>query len=77
MKITVLTFQTLTALLKAERWLTQQAIPHRVEPAPREVTSDCGMAIMLDPARGGEARDLLARHGVGCELHDLEERHDV
>ena len=69
----VLTFETTTALLKAERCLQRHAVPHRLEPVPRSLTSDCGTAIMLHCGLSREARALLERCGVNCALHDLED----
>ncbi len=69
---TFLTFATITTLLKAERWIRQQAIPYRIEPTPRVLTSDCGMAIRLTAGAGCEVRALLENQGVVCQAHELE-----
>ncbi len=73
----VLTFETTTALLKAERCLKRHAVPHRLEPVPRSLTSDCGTAIMLDARLGHEVLALLERSGVSCGLHEMGESYGV
>jgi hypothetical protein len=72
-----LTFETITVLLKAERCLKRHAVPHRLVPAPRRLTSDCGTAIVVEGATGREVYGLLDRNGVRCALHEMEESDGV
>jgi hypothetical protein len=77
MRTSVLTFETTTVLLKAERCLQRHAVPHRLVPAPRRLTSDCGTAIVVEGATGREIHGLLERNGVRCALHEMEESDGV
>ncbi|MGV1100590.1 DUF3343 domain-containing protein [Thiovibrio sp. JS02] len=47
-------------VLKAEKLLKNSGISHDVVPVPREISSDCGMAILFAPESFARVRDILA-----------------
>ena len=44
----LLVFNTIHDVLRAEKALKQHAVSHELIPVPRNLSSDCGMSIILD-----------------------------
>jgi len=55
-------FDSIHYVLKAEKALKKENIPCELIPVPREISSDCGMALAIDESAGGVARERLAEH---------------
>ncbi len=53
----VATFHTTVAAMEMERYCLEHAIPGRLIPTPRQITSDCGLAWSAPP----EAEDTILR----------------
>ncbi|MBF0474809.1 MAG: DUF3343 domain-containing protein [Deltaproteobacteria bacterium] len=51
-------------ILKAEKILKAKEMPHEIVPVPREISSDCGMAILFDCALLTELRRILSEAGI-------------
>ncbi|MBF0549041.1 MAG: DUF3343 domain-containing protein [Deltaproteobacteria bacterium] len=51
-------------ILKAEKILKAKEMPHEIVPVPREISSDCGMAILFDCALLTELRRILSETGI-------------
>ncbi|MBF0497225.1 MAG: DUF3343 domain-containing protein [Deltaproteobacteria bacterium] len=51
-------------ILKAEKILKAKEIPHEIVPVPREISSDCGMAILFDCAFLTELHRILSETGI-------------
>ena len=51
-------------VMKAERVLKERGIPFDTIPVPKEISSDCGMAIMTERSRQGVVTEILK----GAEL---------
>ncbi|MBF0498035.1 MAG: DUF3343 domain-containing protein [Deltaproteobacteria bacterium] len=51
-------------ILKAEKILKAREMPHEIVPVPREISSDCGMAILFDCALLMELRRVLSEMGI-------------
>lgn len=68
----VLTFHTTADAIAMERLCKQMNIPGRLIPAPRELTSDCGIAWSLPPEEAARLDAALTRHPLEiadrCEL---------
>ncbi len=47
-------------VLKAEKLLKNKGITHDVVPVPREISSDCGMALVFACEQFPEVRELLS-----------------
>jgi hypothetical protein len=68
----ILTFESIHAVLKAEKLLKQGEFAHEIVPTPREISSDCGMAIRVSEEIGEKAKTLLVDKGVNTELQKTE-----
>ena len=55
----LLLFQSTHDVILAEKAIRQQGIPRRVIPVPRSVSSQCGMALEIDPADREKVVELL------------------
>ncbi len=49
MNYLILTFQSTHHVLKAERILIAKGIKFDIIPTPKDITSECGMSIRIDP----------------------------
>ena len=63
-KTWILTFESTTQAMAAEKYAMEQNLPGRLIPIPREITSGCGLSWKAVP----EARDeiLTALEKAGC-----------
>ena len=55
-------FESVHQVMKAEKLLKGQGIKIDLIPMPREISSDCGVAIELPPGSKEEAMDFLKEH---------------
>jgi hypothetical protein len=55
----LLLFQSTHDVILAEKAIRQQGIHRRVIPVPRSVSSQCGMALEIDPADREKVVELL------------------
>jgi len=60
----VFIFESVHRVMKAERLLKEKGIKIDLIPVPREISSDCGVAIELAPDSEKEARLLLDNNNV-------------
>ncbi len=60
----VLIFRGTHQVLSAEKHLRREAIPMRLIPVPRRLTSDCGLAIRVPLAARDRARQVLSAAGI-------------
>jgi hypothetical protein len=60
----VLTFHTTAAAMETERACAAAGIPGRLIPAPRQTTSDCGIAWTSDPAERPRLEALAAEKRI-------------
>ena len=49
-------FHSIHRVMKAEKVLKQEGAPILLIPVPRQLTSDCGLAIRFPPPRGSGSR---------------------
>ena len=61
-------FHSIHRVLKAEKLLKQDKIDFLLIPVPRQLTSDCGLALRFSP----EVKDDLLRVLAGAELSPVE-----
>ncbi len=59
MKRVLLTFASIHYVLKAEKLLKGQGISLDMVPVPKEISSDCGMALVLAEEDLPRAKELL------------------
>jgi hypothetical protein len=71
----ILTFDSVHFVMRAEKVLSKRDIKVRLIPTPREISSDCGMAIEIVCEDIEETRKLLKTHD--CRLtgvHNLPQK---
>ncbi len=65
---TVFVFDSIHYVLKAEKILKKEGISCELIPVPREISSDCGMALAAgETAQAVEA--LLSKHSLKFSVH--------
>jgi hypothetical protein len=57
-------FHSIHRVMKAEKILKGAGVPILLIPAPREISSDCGLALRYAPEEAERVRDLLASQGL-------------
>ncbi len=58
--------------VRAESLLVRAGVPCRLIPVPRELSSDCGVCVRLEPADEERALAILAEAGLAIEgVHTL------
>jgi hypothetical protein len=65
----LLVFDSTNVALKTERTLKEAGVPCAVIPTPVEITSDCGISLLLRGAWVEKAKEALA--SAGFEGHSL------
>jgi len=60
----VFLFYTSSAAFQAEKALKDAGLAVKLVPTPRQLSSDCGVALRLDWSEAERARALLAEVGV-------------
>ncbi len=63
----MITFSTTHRVMKAEKVLMAHDIPVRLIPTPRQVSSDCGMAVEVDCSDMTRAKSVLGKEGLPIE----------
>lgn len=46
----VMLFKAVSYVLKAEKILKAEGIPHKIIPVPKHISSDCGVCLRFEPA---------------------------
>lgn len=70
----VVLFHTTHALLKLEKGLLERGLEVEPIPTPRQLSSDCGMALRFEPADAEAVRAAVNELHVEIEgIHDLED----
>jgi len=67
----VVLFHTTTSALRAEKILQKAGLTVKLIPTPRELSSDCGMALRFELSDRADVEQRLASAGVEFELHRL------
>jgi hypothetical protein len=60
----VVLFHSASHAIRAEKVLLQVGIPNKMIPTPRQLSSDCGMALRFDRADKDNVARVLAEHKV-------------
>jgi len=67
----VVLFHTTTSALRAEKILQKAGLAVKLIPTPRELSSDCGIALRFELSDRENVEKGLAGAGVECEIHRL------
>ena len=71
----VLLFHTNSAVMQAEALLSKANFKIKLIPTPRELSSDCGVALRFDWERNADVRTLLnSSHIDVADIHHLPPR---
>jgi len=62
----IILFHTTASAIRAENTLVAAGMTVRLIPTPRELSSDCGVALRFDGSQAERARSLLAAARVTC-----------
>jgi hypothetical protein len=62
----IILFHTTASAIRAEKTLAAAGLSVRLIPTPRELSSDCGVALRFDGSQAERARSLLAAARVAC-----------
>jgi hypothetical protein len=46
----VMLFKSVSYVLKAEKILKKEGLPHKLIPVPKHISSDCGICLRFEPA---------------------------
>ena len=66
-------FHSIHRVLKAEKVLKQAAVSFLLIPVPRQLTSDCGLALRFAPESRAAVLEVLTEAGLPpVELHQLK-----
>jgi hypothetical protein len=57
-------FHSIHRVMKAEKILKGGGLPILLIPAPRQISSDCGLALRYAPEDAARVRALLETHGL-------------
>jgi hypothetical protein len=66
----LLFFQSTHDVILAEKAIRKEGIPRRVIPVPRSVSSQCGMALEIDPENRQKAIELLETCGIPTQIYE-------
>lgn len=66
----LLFFQSTHDVILAEKAIRKEGIPRRVIPVPRSVSSQCGMALEIDPENRQKAIELLEACGIPTQIYE-------
>lgn len=67
----VLLFHTTTSALRAEKILQKDGLTVKLIPTPRELSSDCGIALRFDWVDRERVAGALTQAGVEHEVYPL------
>ncbi|MDX9696644.1 MAG: DUF3343 domain-containing protein [Bacteroidales bacterium] len=72
MRYFILIFESTHHVLKAEKVFTGMGIKFDSMPVPKEISSDCGIAIRIDPALFDEhlITSILKKNDINFQLHE-------
>lgn len=69
----VILFHTQSAALRAEKKLASAGFTVKLIPTPRDLSSDCGIALRFEWEKSGEVRAVLKAYQVEFEaIHKME-----
>lgn len=68
----VVLFHTTTSALRAEKILQKDGLTVKLIPTPRELSSDCGIALRFDWDDRERVAGALASAGVEYKIHPLK-----
>jgi hypothetical protein len=65
MQKVIVIFPSTYAAIKAERLCLESGIACRVIPVPRDISSDCGVALEIDPTERDRVGKMFGERNIG------------
>jgi hypothetical protein len=70
----VVVFHSMHTLFVLKRELARCGVEARAVPTPRQLSSDCGSALLVPAAELGTVRSVVAEHELDIQgIHELED----
>lgn len=68
----VMLFKAVSYVLKAEKILKKEGLPHKLIPVPKYISSDCGICIRFEPAMQSKIEAALLNKAEIEEIRALD-----
>lgn len=68
---TVITFQTVRQVIKADQLLAEQQIISKIIPVPESISSECGMCIETTIENRETIQNILSQHQIAYQLFEI------
>jgi hypothetical protein len=68
----VMLFKSVSYVLKAEKILKKEGLPHKLIPVPKYISSDCGICLRFEPAIESKIEDALLNKVEIEEIRTLD-----
>jgi hypothetical protein len=69
----VMLFKSVSYVLKAEKILKAEGIPHKLIPVPKHISSDCGICLRFDPSMRDKIQAALLNKVESEEIRALDD----
>ena len=69
----VMLFKAVSYVLKAEKILQKEGLPHKLIPVPKHISADCGICLRFEPAMQNKIEAALLNK---VEIEDIREMAD-
>jgi len=69
----VMLFKSVSYVLKAEKILKKEGLPHKLIPVPKNISSDCGICLRFEPAIQNKIEAALLNK---VEIEEIREMAD-
>jgi hypothetical protein len=67
----VMLFKAVSYVLKAEKILKKEGLPHKLIPVPKHISSDCGICLRFEPAMQNKIEASLLNKVEIEEIREL------
>ena len=67
----VMLFKAVSHVLKAEKILKKEGLPHKLIPVPKHISSDCGICLRFEPAMQNKIEAALLNKVEVEEIREL------
>jgi hypothetical protein len=67
----VMLFKSVSYVLKAEKILKKEGLPHKLIPVPKKISSDCGICLRFEPAIQNKIETALLNKVEIEEIREL------
>ena len=70
-KYFVMLFKSVSYVLKAEKILKKESLPHKLIPVPKHISSDCGICLRFEPALQNKIESALLNKVEIDEIREM------